>query len=82
VAADLGGDAGDAGPAPELDAFSCKALKDVRPGREILARREYALIDDLAGRRHVAADFRAELVDQFETFLGLDMPVGPAIAGS
>jgi len=44
VAADLGGDAGDAGPAPELDAFSCKALKDVRPGREILARPEYALL--------------------------------------
>src|SRR5207244_3642859 len=31
--------------------------------------------------RHLAADFGAQLVDQLEAALGLDMPEGPAVAG-
>src|SRR5215475_7789459 len=32
-------------------------------------------------RRHLRADFGAQLIDQLEPLLGLDMPEGPAIAG-
>src|SRR4051812_834671 len=32
-------------------------------------------------RRHSGADLGAELVDQLETLLGLDVPEGPAVAG-
>src|SRR3954452_1551643 len=32
-------------------------------------------------RRHAGADLGAELVDQLETLLGLDVPEGPAVAG-
>src|SRR5580765_3917206 len=32
-------------------------------------------------RRHAGADFGAQLVDQLEAVLGLDMPEGPAVAG-
>lgn len=35
----------------------------------------------LSARRHLAADFGAQLVDQPETLLGLDMPERPAVAG-
>src|SRR5215467_6619148 len=35
----------------------------------------------LLARRHLAADLGAQLVDQPEALLGLDMPEGPAVAG-
>src|ERR1700749_1613884 len=34
-----------------------------------------------SARRHASADFGAQLVDQPQALLGLDMPEGPAVAG-
>src|SRR6185437_10792000 len=33
-------------------------------------------------RRHSGADFGAQLIDQLEALLGLDVPEGPAVAGA
>src|SRR5580704_11498027 len=35
-----------------------------------------------SARRHAGADFGAQLVDQPEALLGLDVPEGPAVAGA
>src|SRR6266436_8049957 len=36
----------------------------------------------MSARRHPGADFGAQLVDQPQTLLGLDVPKGPAVAGA
>src|ERR1700688_3117584 len=35
-----------------------------------------------SARRHFGADFGAQLVDQLEALVGLDVPEGPAVAGA